>query len=100
MVYLLLGKDDFTKKEFLAQLREQEKFGSTEYFYEWDQRGIMAGLGSSGLFGGKKLIIINGQIGKFDFDDFMQRAKSPDVAIAFIEENLDKRKTETKNILK
>src|SRR6185369_4654724 len=50
-------------------------------------------------FSSKKMLVIYEQLGKFDFDKFAEQAKNSVDAIIFIQENLDKRKTETKKIL-
>ncbi|MBU6447484.1 hypothetical protein KGQ24_01410 [Patescibacteria group bacterium] len=107
MLYLLLGSDDFSKKEFVEDLKS--KNGAQAVIF--DGAGDLAGLAMSGdLFGGKKIIIAreyfsgkssaaDGQDGQTAAADLIKQLKAAQNEVVFIEEKLDKRKTETKKLL-
>jgi|SRR5579872_104605 len=99
MIYLLLGNDDYSKKEFLKELQTKERVASIDYFYEWQQQQIHQAFGSASLFEKNKIIAVYDQIGKFDFEPFIESVKSSANILVFLENALDRRKTETKKIL-
>ena len=99
MIYLLLGKDDYTKKEFMTELKTREQVAALEYFYEWNEPAVLSAVKNSGLFEKKKMVAVFGALGKFDLEEFADKLKDSANTLIFIEESLDKRKTETKKIL-
>jgi DNA polymerase-3 subunit delta len=105
MIYLLLGKDDFSKKEFISELKSKENLQSVDYFYDWDEQQILAAFNNASLFDKKKIVVVYDPFGKFDFEAFLQKVlgsanKAPAAnTLVFVQENLDRRKTETKKIL-
>src|SRR6266481_6927165 len=103
MIYLLLGKDDFSKKEFLDSLRLQNKAEFLEFSDPAArnlEREITAAANNAGLFGEKKVIRIEGLLSKINFEELFPKISESQSIVVFVEESLDKRKTETKNILK
>lgn len=108
MLYLLLGSDDFSKKEFIEGLKIKQGIKRAVVF---DGSGDLASLALSGdLFGGKQLIIardyFSGALGLSsgsdagqDSAELIKAVKAAPNDIVFIEEKLDKRKSETKKIL-
>lgn len=99
MIYLLLGKDDYSKKQFLKELQAKEQAAALEYFYEWNEQAVLGAVRNFGLFAKKQIAVIFGQLGKFDFAEFIEKIKDTPNILVFIEDALDKRKTETKKIL-
>src|SRR5258708_15335128 len=108
MIYLLLGKDDFSKKEFLESLKQKQapKLSQPENalevcsFYDLEnlaqaEQAIL----DSNLFGGKKLVKLYGLFSAGLGEEFLNKIKASANIVVFIEESLDKRKAETKKIL-
>ncbi|MDB4939602.1 MAG: polymerase delta subunit [Candidatus Doudnabacteria bacterium] len=100
MIYLLLGSDDFSKKEYVKGLEAKERL-EPAVFYDTDGIAALARTATeANLFGGRKII--------FGYDFFSKNLVNEAVLeeisknlniIVFFEEKLDKRKTETKKIL-
>ncbi len=111
MIYLLLGKDDFSKKEFFETLAAKEGVGKNLIF-DFDESSsqedvLQAVQSGGGLFGGSsgaKLLRLKNLLssGKFQeniLDALEEAAKNSRAIAVFFEEALDKRKSETKKIL-
>lgn len=107
MIYLLLGKDDFSKKEFLQKNSSGFDVFSFDESQNFDADRIFETYISGDLFGGRKLIKLEGALSDSSFtesffdrlDKEAKQAKDSQNILAFIEESLDKRKKETKAIL-
>jgi DNA polymerase III delta subunit len=102
MIYLLLGSDDFTKKEFLEQLavgNGKAKLEVCSFFEPENTVEIMQAANDSNLFGGKKLLRIYDFFSRGGDVGLLQKIKDSSNIIAFLEAKLDKRKTETKALL-
>lgn len=107
MIYLLLGKDDFSKKEFLQKNSSGLDILSFDTSEELNADRIFETYISGDLFGGKKLIKLEGALGDASFaENFFNRldkeakqSKDSQNILAFVEESLDKRKKETKAML-
>ena len=99
MIYLFLGKDDYSKKQYLKELQTKEQAGSVDYFYEWQQGEILQAVKNSGLFEKKKIVAVYDSIGKFEFEEFLTAVQGAQNILVFVEASLDRRKTETKKIL-
>ena len=100
MIYLLLGIDDFSKKEFLNDLQTKEKLEVVVFTDASALSGLRQAVNDSNLFGGKKLVLAYDFVagGAVDEKLLTEFAGSANI-VAFIEEKLDKRKAETKKIL-
>jgi DNA polymerase-3 subunit delta len=100
MIYLLLGNDDFTKKGFLDGLLAKEKLEVVTLFEGDGVAKLVQAANDSNLFGGKKLVRAYEFFAKnlVDLGLLESMAKTSNI-IVFIEEKLDKRKTETKKLL-
>ncbi len=124
MLYLLLGSDDFSKKEFIEGLKIKQSIKRAVVF---DGSDLVSVALSGDLFGGKQLIIVRDYFsgkaaaaGRESADTSMESGdtsaesgdayasaasaiikaiKSAPNDVVFIEEKLDKRKSETKKIL-
>ena len=120
MIYLLLGKDDFTKKEFFEGLLAENSAGKAEVFDFDGNSGadeILAAVQSGGgLFGrlgiasgaggagGAILLRVKNFLSSKNpeegfFDSLEKAVKNSGCTAVFFEESLDKRKSENKKIL-
>lgn len=100
MIYILTGPDDFSKNEFLNDLMQKQKLLVVSFFDDSDQGQIVSAANDSDLFGDKKLVKVYGFLKKLeDSESFFNAIADSSNEIVFIEESLDKRKTETKKIL-
>lgn len=102
MIYLLLGSDDFSKKEFVSELSK----GSDIFYFSTDAdkdyrlaSELAKAAMNSSLFEKKKIIKAVGVLGKIDPVALIASLKGSQYDIVFIEEKFDKRKTENKKIL-
>ncbi len=107
MIYLLLGSDDFTKKEFVAQSQATEKAEQLSFFDFSKPKEALTEIFNTALnanlFGGKKVLKI------YDFfasgaaaeqpEEIIEKLSKSSNTIFFIEQKLDKRKNETKVLL-
>lgn len=100
MNYLLLGSDDFLKREFIAGFLDKEKLELCSFFDTDGASAVMNAAMDSNLFAGKKLIRAYDFFGKGLVDsEFLEKLSAGSNIIVFVEEKLDKRKAETKKIL-
>jgi DNA polymerase III subunit delta len=100
MIYILTGPDDFSKNEFLSNLQNEQKLLVVSFFDDSDEKEVIRACNNSDLFGDRKLIKAYGFFKKLsDSEKFFNEIASASNDTAFIEESLDKRKTETKKIL-
>ncbi len=99
MFTLLLGPDDFSKKEHITVLAAKESL-EIERFNANGEAPEAAKLVEQNLFSKQKIFILEGLIGKFDFDTAAPEFIASQNNIFFIEEKLDKRLTATKELLK
>jgi DNA polymerase III subunit delta len=100
MIYILTGSDDFSKNEFLNYLIQKQKLLVISFFDDSDEKQIVSAANDSDLFGDKKLVKVQGFLKKlFDSESFFNSIAGTTNEVVFIEEILDKRKTETKKIL-
>jgi DNA polymerase-3 subunit delta len=100
MIYLLLGSDDFSKKEFLQQLQEKEKLEVCSFFEPNELKAFSQAVNDSNLFGSKKMVRAYDFFSKGIADEaLLESIAASTNEVVFIEEKLDKRKSETKKIL-
>ncbi len=98
MIYIYLGEDDFSKKEEIKSLKEKESAEVVSFFDCTPQMIQQAALENT-LFGGKKIICIYEYFSKGFDSGIIEVMKNSSHTVIFLEEKLDKRKTETKKIL-
>jgi DNA polymerase III subunit delta len=99
MIYLLLGTDDFSKKECLQELENKEKLEKVELIDPSPEDLFSAGASAS-LFSSKRLIKAEGFFSKNDYDpEYVDKLSKSDSVFIFVEPSLDKRKTATKKLL-
>jgi DNA polymerase III subunit delta len=100
MIHLLLGSDDFSKKEYVKML--EKRFGhEITSLFDANPKELLDTSKSGSLFSAKKLVKI--------YDFFAKNTELPEDLISellnsgnvfvFVEEALDKRKTATKKLL-
>jgi len=100
MIYLLLGADDFSKKGFIKELQSKEKLEIVAFSEPSALSVFKQAVNDSNLFGGKKLVlaydfVAGGLVDEKLLEDISGSAN----VVAFIEEKLDKRKSENKKLL-
>ncbi len=98
MIYLLLGEDDFSKREFLLSLQSEKKLNTESFFDDAEAQQIINAANSGSLFGGQSLIKLYGIAEKLNAEQWKQLKKSSNILV-FIETTLDKRKSEVKQLL-
>jgi DNA polymerase-3 subunit delta len=116
MIYLLLGKDSYTKKSFIDGLLGSQTSGKSEgksedrsatksaiekveLFAPETEREILVQASGQSLFSSKKLLVIYDALQKLDGPKLIEELQSTEDIIVFVEESLDKRKKETKSLL-
>jgi len=98
MIYIFLGSDDFSKKEEIKTMQTKES-AEIVSFFDYEPEMIRQAAMENTLFGGKKILCVNNYFSKgFDSEILEQIFKSAN-DIVFMEEKLDKRKSETKKVL-
>ena len=99
MVYLLLGSDDFSKKEYLQEIESKEQLEKLELTEPSPEDVFSAGANVS-LFSVKRLIEVEGFFAKNEYDEgYVEKLSKSDSIFVFIEPSLDKRKTATKKLI-
>ena len=99
MIYLLTGNDSYTKKQAITDM---QKLHAAELLniQTTDPKELLKATANEGLFSQKRIIVVEGFLGKQeDSTAVIDRLKTSDNIYLFIEQNLDKRKTETKKLL-
>ncbi|GAC1414537.1 MAG: DNA polymerase III subunit delta [Candidatus Doudnabacteria bacterium] len=100
MNYLLLGSDDFLKKEYIKDLVAKEKLEVCSFFETDQPDNVIRAATDINLFGGKKLIKVYNFFSKGLADqNFLEKLFLNSNIVIFLEDKLDKRKAETKKIL-
>lgn len=99
MLTLLLGADDFSKKEYISSLAEKEKAG-VEFFVDRENAPGLGRLLAQDLFAGKKIQVLESLLNCFDLnEEALGRLLKSQNRIIFIEEKLDKRISQNKKLL-
>ncbi len=100
MIYLLLGSDDFSKKQFLTDLQTKEKLEVVSFTDPESPPSFKQAVNDSNLFGGKKLVKAYDYFAAGLADEqLLESIAASSNIVVFIEEKLDKRKAETKKVL-
>ena len=106
MIYLLLGKDDFSKREFFSGLRAAKPVEVLQFEGVGSEKEIMRAASELSLFSQPKLLkILNFMSGvneDFNLDSFIASLAASTAqgnTFVFIEDALDKRKKQSKAIL-
>lgn len=110
MIYLLLGKDGFSKKEYFEALIQDKK----PEIYDFDENSkeseVLAAAQNGSLFGAisgiapeaglAKILRLKNFLSAGNFSDgFIESIKRSGQTVVFFEDSLDKRKSGTKKIL-
>ena len=98
MIYIFLGSDDFSKKEEIKTMQTKES-AEIVSFFDYDPEMIRQAVMENTLFGGRKIFCINNYFSKGFDSEILEQIHSSLSSVIFLEEKLDKRKTETKKIL-
>jgi DNA polymerase III delta subunit len=98
MLYLLLGKDTYTKQRRLRQLAAQHKAELSRI--NSAENLNLAELTEPTLFSSARLFVLDGLIGKLDFDSQAESLVVSPHVIVLIEDTLDKRKKTSTQWLK
>ncbi len=103
MIYLMTGKDDFSKREFFEQLKAKEAGADVLIFEgEGSSKDILQATSEQGLFSSKKLFKItnffSGVNEDFQLDAFLAALAHSGNTYVFIEDALDKRKKQSKAV--
>lgn len=98
MLYLFLGKDNFSKQQRLRQLAAMQKAENTR-INSVDELN-MATLTEPTLFGRARLFVLDNLISKIDFDTQVEALAASPHVIVLMEDSLDKRKKTSTQWLK
>lgn len=100
MIYLLLGKDSFGKKEYVAALRAAKPSADLAVLDNpATEREIELQASGGSLFSKDKFVVVTGALQKLDSAKLIDALTASTDTIVFIEDSLDKRKKETKALL-
>lgn len=103
MIFLLLGSDDFSKKEFTADLQHKEN-AETVSFYEFSNMSeVLNAILNENLFSKRKLVKLYdffaaGVLEGEELEAFLTKISKSLNTVLLIEQKLDKRKSETKKL--
>src|SRR3989344_158211 len=98
MLTLLLGADDFSKKEYIGSLAQKEK-AEVEVFVDTENLPNADNLASQDLFSQPKVFVLQNLIAKFNQPETIGKLIASKNSIILVEEKLDKRLTENKELL-
>jgi DNA polymerase III delta subunit len=98
MLTLLLGPDDFSKKEYITILAAKEK-AQTQFFFDSESLGSLQVLTDQDLFSKPKVFVLSGIFSKLDFEQNLERLIKTPNKIFIVEEKLDKRSKFNKGLL-
>jgi DNA polymerase III delta subunit len=99
MIILLLGPDDFSKKEYNRSLAQKYK-AETEIFVNPDAAPQLAGLLEQDLFAKTKISVLEGLLPKYDFNgEILDKLAASKNIIIFEEEKIDRRLAVSKLLL-
>lgn len=99
MLYLLLGGDDFSKKEYIEKLAKQKKL-SLDFISETSSSVDFKNLLAPTLFGVAKIFVFVNAIGSLADEKILVFIKESSQIVIFTEEKLDKRKTQSQKLVK
>lgn len=97
MLSLLLGSDDFSKKQYIQELAAKNK--ADVVFFGADEHPLPEELIQADLFSKPKVYELKGLIGKYNTQDIIEKLIASKNHIIIIELKLDKRLTENKQLL-
>lgn len=98
MLTLLLGPDDFSKKEYVHLLAQKDK-ADVQVFAGDDNLPDANNLSSQDLFSKPKIFVLKGLIKNFSGSEMVEKFIASKNHIIFQEEKLDKRLNENKQLL-
>ena len=98
MLYLLLGPDDFSKKEHIYSLAQKEAL-RLEFFVDPASPPDLRQLASQDLFNKPKIFVLANLLGNIDITANAENLAKAANHIFLIEQKLDKRSTENKKLL-
>lgn len=98
MLTLLLGPDDYSKREYIDS-KAQELGLAIELFVDAENPPQVENLASFDLFSKPKAFILKGLIAKFREPNVVETLKNSKNYIFFIEDKIDKRSSENKTLL-
>lgn len=100
MLYLLLGSDDFSKREFATELAAKHKLNIGNLpETDLDAAGLSR-LAEASLFEAAKIWVIDGALATLDLQPHIEVLAKSANHIIFMESKLDKRKSATQALLK
>ena len=97
MLTLLLGPDDFSKKEYINSLAQKEKC-EVEVFVDPENLPNADNLASQDLFSKPKIFVLQNLIAKFNQSDIISKLVSSKNHIVITEQKLDKRLSDNKQL--
>jgi DNA polymerase III delta subunit len=99
MISVLLGPDDFSKKEYIRGLARKQG-AVTEIFASADEAPELPGFLEQDLFAKAKFFLLFGLLSKYDFDEgILSKLSASKNIIVFVEEKVDKRLSSSKLLL-
>jgi DNA polymerase III delta subunit len=98
MLTLLLGPDDFSKKEYIGSLAAGTKSEVRVFFDAEDLPSVESLIGQD-LFGGAKIFVLKGLVAHFNNAMVLEKLVASKNQIIIIEEKLDKRLVANKALL-
>jgi len=99
MIYLLLGKDSFGKRQFLTELAASLKSETVEIDSPLEEREVLNQTSGGSLFASSKLVIVHNALQKIEAMPLLNKIAKTADTVVFVETSLDKRKKETKELL-
>ncbi len=98
MIYLLLGNDDYTKHQFISSLAKRA--GNDLLWYDAATMPAISELIAGDLFSKPAITVLSEALSKLDLENFLDLGSRSANVIILVEPKLDKRKKETKELLK
>ena len=98
MLTLLLGSDDFSKKEYIDSIVLKAK-AEAQVFSDVENLPSVDSLIGQDLFGSRKVFILKGLIANFNDPVILEKLIASENKVIIVEEKLDKRLTANKELL-
>ncbi len=98
MFILLLGPDDYSKRQYIATL-EQSLGLEADFFMDEENPPAMSDLAGADLFAKTKIYVLKNMLGLFNNEAGIGAMSKSKNQIVFLEEKLDKRNADNKKLL-
>lgn len=99
MIILLLGPDDFSKKQYIGALAKEQQ-AESQFFTDAAEAPLLSGFLEQDLFAKKNMFVLESLLSKYEFNaEILDKLIASQNIIIFKEEKIDKRLGSSKQLL-